>query len=78
MQAIYPTMVVVLVNRRYMFDEAHFMNPSLPPITPGLDTDDAETLERISFSTPSFATSTSTSPGQNKKTLLSTDIGVAR
>lgn len=73
MQAIYPTLVIVLVNSSRVSHKAYFMGAALPPNCPGVGNANAARPDRIVFTTSSFTTNTNTFPGQAAKNMPSNE-----
>lgn len=63
-QAVYPTFVIVLVNSRRTFDQADFLETSLPHMTLSGDANDSRTLQRMSFA--SAPSESGIIPGERK------------
>lgn len=66
-QAIYPTLVVVLVNSSRASHGADLMAPSLPSIRPGADTASAARPDPIFSTVSSFTMNANTLPEQTEK-----------
>jgi hypothetical protein len=61
-QAMYPTLVMVLVHSHRTFDQLYFINPSLPPISLSASGGHGNIMGPIAFALPNNASSTGILP----------------